>query len=216
MLTTGTGPVWLFILVLTIFNLSWIAVYVLAIYVSHRDKVIAIPLPALALNLAWDINMLFVLKAPLIQKAGIVLYLLLQSVILWQTLQYGGKSIGKTWAWIVGGSIAFAVVLLAVLAIELRDMVGWKVGFTDNLVNSACFIAMFYNRKSLAGQSLWIGILKWIGTGAVSISAFFYPWNGYEDSLLLPVLYMSIFVLDAAYVGLVYTRQRQLSLKFIA
>jgi hypothetical protein len=214
-LTTGTGPVWLFMLVLTIFNLSWLAVYVLAIYVSHRDKVIAIPLPALALNLAWDINVLFILKAPLIQKAGIVLYLLLQMVILWQTLQYGGKSIGRAWSLIVGGSVAFAVAFIAVLAIELQDMVGWEIGFIDNLVNSACFVWLFYSRKTLAGQSLWIGILKLVGTGAVSLSAFIYPWNGYENSLILPLMYGGIFVLDAAYVGLVWRRQRELSFNLV-
>jgi hypothetical protein len=215
-LTTGTGPVWLFLLVLTIFNLSWIAVYALAIYVSHRDKVVAIPLPALALNLAWDINVLFILKAPLVQKIGIVIYLLLQAVILWQTLQYGGKSIGRAWALIVGCSVAFAVAFIAVLAIELNDIVGWEIGFTDNAICSMAFIWMFYSRKNLAGQSLWIGIFKWLGTGAVSLSAFFYPWNGYEDSLLLPLLYVTIFVLDAAYVGLVWQRQHQSRLDFVA
>jgi hypothetical protein len=215
-LTTGTGPVWLFMLVLTVFNLSWIAVYALAIYVSHRDKVVAIPLPALALNLAWDINVLFVLKAPLIQKMGIVIYLLLQGIILWQTLQYGGKSIGRAWAHIVGSSITFAVVFTAVLAIELRDMVGWEIGFIDNFVNSACFVWLFYSRKTLAGQSLWIGILKLVGTGAVSLSAFIYPWNGYEDSLILPLLYGGILVLDVFYVALVYTRQQELNVNFVA
>lgn len=214
---TLTGPLWLFLFVFTVFNVSWIVLYILVIRRGFIDKSFGIPFVALALNMSWDIVGATVALGPPQQSVADMFYYALQLVILYQVVAYGWKDfqeqMGKNeFVFWVGFTQVIAVPLMIISMIELRDPVGVEMGFVDTFINAALFIAMFYRRADLAGQSIYIGLLKLIGTGTMSAALTIYPWAGYEDSVILVPLYLGIFVLDLIYVVLVYRKAKRLGI----
>jgi hypothetical protein len=86
------------------------------------------------------------------------------------------------------------------------------MGYVDNFINSALFIALFFRREGLLGQSIYIGLSKMLGTAAVSGMWLIFPWPGTDETLLMPFLIVGIFILDLSYVVLVYRRGREMGL----
>ena len=79
----------------------------------------------------------------------------------------------------------------------LRDS-SFLVAFGQNLMMSVLFISMLYQRQSLRGQSIWIAISKMLGTGCASLACFFYAEIS-QSSILMPFLYIAIFIYDLIY-----------------
>jgi hypothetical protein len=67
---------------------------------------------------------------------------------------------------------------------------------------------MLINRNSLRGQSIYIAIFKMLGTGISSLAFYLYQPIS-QGSLLMPFLYISIFVCDIIYLSLIYQRYRE-------
>jgi hypothetical protein len=213
LMNLGSGPVWLFYLTFGVFNSCWIALYVLAIRRGFLDQTFAIPFVALAINMAWDVIGFTLAKGPALQRVADMFYYGLQLVILYQVVRFGWRdfpvmSRRMFLFWIAFSQVA-AVWLMGLVMADLRDPIGVKTGFIDTFINSALFIAMFYRRSGLEGQTIYIGLLKLVGTGIMSLSLALFPWPGYADSALLLSLYVGIFVLDLVYVLLVYQRAQQ-------
>jgi peptidoglycan/LPS O-acetylase OafA/YrhL len=99
---------------------------------------------------------------------------------------------------------SFGAVLLTTM--EFHDA-GVYSAFGQNLMMSVLFLAMLYRRRSLRGQSLSIAICKLLGTACASLAFFFFSSLSHR-SVLLPFLYVAIFVYDLLYVGMVYRQQR--------
>jgi hypothetical protein len=216
LLTLGSGPAWLFYLIFGFFNTCWVALYILVIRRGFIDRTFGIPLVALAINMAWDIIGFTLAKGPAIQGVVDGFYYLLQMVILYQVVKFGARDFPQMSRFMflfwVALSQVTAVWFMGLAMVELRDPIGVKTGFVDTFINGALFIAMFYRRPGLEGQTIYIGLLKLVGTGVMSLGLAIYPWPGYSDSPFLLSLYVGIFVLDLLYVLLVYQRARQLGI----
>jgi hypothetical protein len=70
-------------------------------------------------------------------------------------------------------------------------------------------IVMLYHRRSLRGQSIGIALCKLIGSLLASLDAFFF----FSQSALFLFFYVSIFVYDVIYVGMVVYMQRRAGVK---
>jgi hypothetical protein len=68
---------------------------------------------------------------------------------------------------------------------------------------------MLMQRRDVRGQSIYIALLKGIGTGAASLGITFYPPPGYENAILITVLGLTTFVSDMIYVVLIYRQCRR-------
>ena len=74
--------------------------------------------------------------------------------------------------------------------------------FGQNLMMSLLFIILLFKRNSLRGQSIYIAVFKMLGTGLTSIHYYlFEPIT--QSSLILPALYVSIFIFDIVYIYLI-------------
>lgn len=208
---------------LLVFNAYWFITYFLVIRRGYIEKTFGIPMVSLSLNLAWDISGAFILPSPLIQEIlnmGFVIangIIALQLFLYWRSDFKGLKPTEFWYFWIMAFSFAFGIILIG--SVELNDPGIYKVGFIDNFINSALFIAMFYRRDALLGQSIYIGLSKMIGTAAVSLSWFIFPWPGTEGpwqadggTWLMPFLYAGIFIMDLTYVYLVYRRGKEMNI----
>lgn len=205
------GP-WLWLLFL--FNLLWFFTYALVIRRGHIDKVPAIPLFSLTLNLAWDISGAFIVQSPLVQHYIDIGFVIVNLVILGQWFRYwrndmpGLSTFEFYFFWALAQVFSFGIILLG--NIELDDVLLYKMGFIDNFINSALFIVMLYQRTELQGQSIYIGITKGLATGAMSLAMYTNPFPGLEDSVITVPLYVSIAVLDVIYVVAYYKKARRL------
>lgn len=202
--------------VVSIFDLGWITLYVLAIRRGFLDKTFGVPIVALFLNIAMDIINIFVVASPAPQLIVNVMFLLLQLVILYQVFRWWRSDFSTipTWqfATLMGIAAVFGFLLLFNIVREFDESPAWRASWIDTFINACLFIGMFYRRPDLRGQSVVIALLKWVSTWPLMLALYLMPPEGFEGSFLLPVLYVGIFILDLYYVVIVYLRTRELGL----
>jgi hypothetical protein len=122
------------------------------------------------------------------------------------------KQLGRIEFFYLWGLAQIASLFIIVIAsVEMDDPLLVEVGYVDNFINSALFIAMFYRRPGLLGQSIYIGISKMLGTGAVTGMWFIFAWPG-TTPITMMFLLTGILVLDLTYVALVYRRGREMGI----
>jgi hypothetical protein len=210
-------------LVLTIISgLAWTIVYISAIWVGFRQKTYAIPLAALALNLAWesiyaplDLNTALSAAGPtdvtyLAQGIINVLWALADVVVLLTFVRFGRADLPAlvtrrmfaVWTVLVLGA-AFAVQSLFIVEFGV-DAASRYSAFLQNLLMSGLFIAMFASRRGLRGQTVTIAIAKWIGTLAATII-----YGVIEASPFILGIGLLCCVFDLVYIGLVVWARRR-------
>jgi hypothetical protein len=169
------------LLLTAISGLAWTVVYVAAIWIGFRHKTYAMPIAALGLNFAWE--------------------------WIYTFFRFGRKELPafvSRWmfyAWgiaIVGAS--FVIQLLFIGEFGLVDMRAAQYSaFLQNLLMSGLFIAMFVARRGARGQSLTIGIAKWLGTLAPTIL-----FGVLQDSPFILGIGILCSVFDLAYVAMLF------------
>ncbi len=209
-------PFYPYMFLLFFFNAMWFLTYALVIRRGRLDRMAGIPLFSLTLNLAWDVSGAFIIPSPLYQELINVGFMLINLFITYQWFRYWRNDFEDLsgfefyFFWGVAQVASFFVVLVG--SAELRDVMLFKIGFVDNFINSALFIAMLYRRPRLGGQSIYIGLSKLLGTGAISLASAFNPWPGLADSRITLPLFVGIFILDMVYVVAYYAKARRLGI----
>lgn len=181
-------------------GVCWTLAYLLILRRGWKDKTYGMPLAALGANLGWEFFFSFVMphRPPQLQVDRV--WLLFDLGLLYQTLRFGRGEVKdellRRW---FPGLVAFAVVLgylmVRALTLEFDDPEGVYSAFGQNLMMSVLFLAMLVSRRSARGQSIWIAILKMVGT--ILPSLLFHRIH--PDSRLLNLLYLSILAFDAGY-----------------
>jgi hypothetical protein len=214
-------------LFLTILSgVAWTIVYAEGIRLGFSDRTYAIPLAALGLNFAWEwvygINGLF---GPITAQAVINLIWALADVVIVYTFFRFGRAEFPTlttplfvgWGLLVIG-VSFAVQLLLIGEFGVNDAARYSA-FLQNLLMSGLFLTMLWSRwlrraeaDPLRGQSVWIGVAKLVGTAFASAMAYF-TLPDYAGSALLAYLYLTILLLDGAYVAALLVARRELALR---
>lgn len=198
-------------------GLAWTIVYLAAIRVAFRDKTYAIPIAALGLNIAWEwIYAIYDLSsAPGAQAYINLVWALADVVIVYTFFRYGRAELPEFVtrpifvAWGVAIlATAVSVQLLFIHEFGLVDMHAAEYSaFLQNLLMSGLFIAMFVARRGPRGQSLVIGVAKWIGTLAPTI--LFGVIDGSTFALGLGILCSAF---DLAYIGILLWAHQNLAL----
>ncbi len=191
-------------------GLCWAVVYVEAIRVGVRDRTYAIPIFALALNLAWEA--LYVFHGLFLNPGastfvrlhtGVnLVWLAFDMAILWTFFKFASNEwpqLGRSLVWLTGAlALVVGVAVQIVFFTEFgpRDG-GTYAAFAQNLLMSVLFLNMLLLRGGPRGQSMVIAVAKLVGTLAPTISlGFLSGFNPYVVVLgLLCLLFDSLYVL---------------------
>jgi len=190
-------------------GIFWTITYLFIIRRSYLDKSYGMPLAALCANVSWEFIFSFVFPHPQPQLYIDYCWLLFDMVILVQYLLYGKKDFPKNLSPRLFYPSFFITLVLAGLIIllmsyEFKEFIGIYAAFGQNLLMSVLFISMFLKRDHVRGQSIYIAILKTIGTILPSYLFFTY----YPNSYLLILLYLAVLFYDLVYAILLYTKLR--------
>ena len=193
-------------------GLAWTLVYADAIRLGFAQRTYAIPVAALALNIAWEtIYAVWGLTSdPGLQADINVVWALADLVIVYTFVRFGRAefpSFVTTGMFAAGGLGLLATAYLVQWAFVVEfgyHQAARYSAFLQNLLMSGLFIAMFLARRGLRGQSMTIAVAKWIGTAAPTI-----VFGVHEGSAFITTIGVLCFVLDLAYIGLVaWARKR--------
>lgn len=200
--------------ILVVSGIFWLFAYLLIIRRGFLDKTYGMPLVALCANISWEFIFSFILPHPTPQLYINVLWFALDTVILFQIIQFWKREFPDLSARQFFSALLFALgsgfCLVLFSSIDLDDPIGKYAAFGQNLMMSALFIVMLYRRDNLRGQSIYIAIAKMIGTLFAVWG--FYPFFPFPENLLLPFLFASTLVLDLVYTAMVYQRCRKLNI----
>lgn len=193
-------------------GIFWILTYVFIISKGFKDKTYGMPLIALCANISWEFIFSFVFPYGPPQSYINYLWFGLDTIVVAQFLKYGKNEFLK-WPtsklyklFIVLIACEFSIILVGSIAIG--DFRGIYSAFGQNLLMSILFVIMFFKRNSLRGQSIYIAIFKMLGTSLVSLHFYLYePIT--QSSLILPSLFVSIFIFDMAYIYLIIRAYKQ-------
>jgi hypothetical protein len=192
-------------------GLLWSVTYLLIIKRGFQDRACGMPLGALALNISWEFLFAFVFPPDAIQHAINIAWFALDAVIVAQFLVFEGRRrprdipAGLFYAGFLAVLVtAYLTILLATR--EFDNYSGYYTAFGQNLLMSVLFIRMLLDRPDLAGQSLYIGLAKMLGTLCASVLVFVYA----PESTLTVFFAAAILFFDLAYIGLYLWKSRRL------
>ena len=188
----------------------WFLAYILIIRRSRLDKTYGVPFVALCANISWEFTFSFLVpQSNQLQHIANIIWFVMDVIIVWQYIQYGRIEFNKLPqkyfypTLVLGIGVAFAVIRTSV--IEFDDTGGHYSAFAISLMMGVLFSTMLLERDSVRGQSIYIAILKMVGT--VGYSILFY--TRYPDSVFLFVLYVTAFAFDLIYLLLLYEKCQQ-------
>jgi hypothetical protein len=187
-------------------GLAWAIVYVQCIRVGRRDRTYAMPLAALALNLAWESTYAAhgLAGNADVQTVIDIVWALLDLVIVVTFFRFGrGEFPALSGSLFAGFGLLTFAAAYAVQWLFIGEF-GWSdaaryTAFLQNLLMSVLFVAMFAARRGTRGQSLTIAVAKWIGTLAPTIT-----FGGYFHSPFILGIGILCGVFDLLYIGLLW------------
>jgi hypothetical protein len=192
----------------------WSIAYLLLIKRGYQDKACGMPLGALGLNIAWEFIFAFVFPQAGIQRIVNIAWFVLDVFIVAEYLAFESRRRPKDMpaALFFGGFLAIlATAYLTVLLVtrEFDNYGGYYTAFGQNLLMSILFIRMLLDRPDLAGQSLYIGLAKMLGTFCASVLVFRFA----PESTLTVFFALAILFFDLAYVGLYVWKSQRLKIQ---
>jgi hypothetical protein len=194
-------------------GICWTLVYLLLIRRGFLEKTYGMPLAALCANISWEFIFAFILRVGPPQNYINVIWFVFDAVIVFQFLRYGPSIVDETFPkqyFYPGFLVALLVAFFGVLTVsyEFEDFIGKYAAFAQNLMMSILFVVMLLRRKSVKGQSMYIAILKMVGTILPSI--LFFLSN--PSAPFMDYLYISILGFDLLYTVLLYQKLKEANL----
>lgn len=209
--------------------LGWTIAYIIMIKKGSNDRTYSMPLPALTLNISWELVQVF--YVPFFSKAdyhffsliwlALLLILVLDFILNFQYLKYGihydkKHRINHNVYTFLAKYPYLLYITLLIISLLLTfsftaqfqryfsfDKIANLSGIIINVIDSFLFIKMLFDRNNLDGQSIYIAIFKMIGTTTSVLSlAYFFV------SPLLLVSAIIVFILDWIYISLVYMKSK--------
>lgn len=206
------------------------------IYRGFKDRTYGMPMPALAANLSWEAIWAFVIKP--FSDIGHTLtipWFCIDLVIATQCVLYGGNDatepfLRKYYRWLFAAAIAVAFPLMYMSFKEFDDWYAEYTASGDSLLISVLFVGLLIRRRGVSGQSMYIAILKWVGTFLAWIATSLtvnttaaHPWpsspwafvvdtvrhTAYPLTPLINFLYAVTFITDILYIVMLRSRLRE-------
>jgi hypothetical protein len=195
----------------------WSITYLLIIKRGWQDKACGMPLAALCLNISWEFIFSFVHPDEGFQLVINIIWFALDLVIVAQYLRYeilrrpSGRSAFLFYAAFLS-LLAASFLTVLLITREFENWGGYYTAFGQNMVMSILFVDMLLAGKDLAGQSLYIGLAKMLGTFCASVLVFTYI----PDSQLTVFFAWACLFFDLAYIGLYIGKSRRLGIRPLA
>lgn len=208
-------------------GIAWSIVYVDAIRIGIKDRTYAMPLWALALNIAWEfLHALLGYRAVGLSLQIVIncVWFLLDLGLLFTFFKFGRRYFPQAmrpiwfYAWgILGLAAAFIIQYSFITEFGLL-MGAVYAAFLQNLLMSVLFIAMLEQRKTSEGQTLLIAVSKWIGTAAPTVLMGILGIQGtLAPNLLVLKTGSLIFVFDLIYFLILFkTKKAEIQLTALA
>lgn len=180
----------------------WIVAYALIIRRGQLDRSYGMPLVAVCVNISWEFIFTSLIPHERPQNFINAGWLLLDLFILGQLLVFWRSDFPKLdnkvfYPFTVSALLA-SFGLIYTMATEF-DHCGAYSAFGQNFLMSILFMIMLFQRNSLRGQSVYIALVKMMGTGLASLSAYlFVPLA--QHSAVLQYLFLAILFFDLSYV----------------
>jgi hypothetical protein len=203
----------LFVGLMTLGELSWLAVYILIVRRSFKDRTYGVPMFAICANCSWEFIFSFVEPYVVPHVYVYHAWFAMSLVLVYQYLCHGREDFpaGLPGSWFLPRfAVTFLFCALGILCVtyEFNDFFGLYSAFGQCLIMSVLFIHMALRRPALEGQSLYTAMARWLATAiCATVCCMFKP-----ESKVLNFLYISIFCVDAVYVYVVYHKSRALGL----
>jgi hypothetical protein len=190
--------------------LCWTAAYLLILHRSRKDRAYGMPAAACVANLAWEFYYVFIkpFRAPQVYVNA--LWLGIDLLILIQILAYIPSSFPKISRQFIRGLVLGALPLgFGVIHFSHQaHLIPVSSAYAQNFMMSALFIGMLLHRGTADGQSLYVAVLK--GLGTVLISVLLYAVNRVHRELsIMTFLYVGTLALDVVYFFLLYVTIRK-------
>lgn len=208
------------LLLYTVTNLLWLAIYVLIIRAGFRDRTYGMPIVALCGNFCWEANYAFVRPYEPLLGVTCVTWLAFDCVILYTALRFGPAQFPylsrRLFTCCLAGLLVMCWIGMDVL-IQHFEQMGREnacnyTGIAQNVMISALFLAMLAQRRSLSGQSPAIAVCRLLaGVCAVSALVLAIDDGDVTEGPLLTFLLVSIVVLDTAYLIALLAVRRSLA-----
>jgi hypothetical protein len=197
----------------------WVAVYSLLVKRGFQDKSYGMPLVALSGNVAWEsiFSSVYIVGRHSPGRIIIFAWLVLDAIVVVTFILYGYRYLENSYhltrpqfyalgVFSLASAYAFflaAPPFLLTLPMFQGDMfeVASFLAYALNFVISVLFVNMVLQRRRVEGQSLYIGLLKWIGTLIVAI------WYVLEHPFPLTwFIVIEIEIFDILYLKLIYSK----------
>lgn len=207
--------------------LCWLIAYVITIVTCQREKTYGVPLLAICLNFTWELMDSFFLPDPIwLWKVIDRSWLLVDIAILSQLLRFGRQFQGALLVRRYFLPLVLTTLLLAFVGqyswvTTLHDTLGIILAFVINLIMSGLFLSFYFERRETgAGLSLPVAWLKMLGTLLSSVQCTFllpiiHPTTAsttaFPTYAFFYFLFAACFILDCAYIALLYSRPSAVS-----
>jgi hypothetical protein len=192
-------------------GVAWTIVYAESIRIGFRDKTYAMPVAALALNVAWESTYALhdLMTSVSIQAFVNLIWTLADLAIVFTFFKFGRaelprfvtKSMFAAWGMLIFAA-SYVVQWLFLAEFGAHDASRYSA-FLQNALMSGLFVQMVVARRGLRGQTLTIAVAKWLGTLAPTI--LFGVIEGSRFVLGLGILCCAF---DLVYIGLVLWFQK--------
>ncbi len=209
-------------------GVAWTLTYLALVYRGFRDRSYGMPLAALALNFTWEITFSQIYPPHTIKLMGTIIntvWMLCDVGIVATFFLYGYKyferhyGLGRAEFYVLSFlafAASFGVMLLG--APFFKDFLpyfrgdpfesGKFIAFIQNAAMSVLFVAMFYQRRSIEGQSFTIAWTKWLGT-SMTVGLTYLGIEHRDNWHFVGVFVAVCFVFDVWYMVLIYRQLRQ-------
>ncbi len=180
----------------------WGGAYILMIWHGFAEQTYAVPFISICANLSWEF--IFGFLRPLenrAQRAINIIWFMMDVLIAATYLMYGAEEFPELLpasfflpSFILTTAICFALIYSSIF--EFGDTNGRYSAFVIDALMALLFNALLLWRGSIQGQSLYIAVLKLVGSTAYG--AVFYRF--YPNSRFLLALFMLSFAFNLVYV----------------
>lgn len=190
----------------------WMVAYALIIRRGWLDRSYGMPLVAVCVNISWEFIFTFLIPHEVPQSYINAGWLVLDLFILGQLLVFWRSDFRRLdelvfYPFVIAALLA-SLGLIYTMAAEF-DTCGAYSAFGQNFLMSILFMIMLFQRNSLVGQSVYIGLVKLAGSGLASLGAWmFVPLA--QQSAVLRYLFVVILLFDLSYVAAIcYVGRKQ-------
>lgn len=198
---------WFWAIVVAI-GLFWLLAYSLAIHRAQVDRRAGIPSVVVAINFSWELVHSLAIDQEPAQRPANFLWVLFDIVIVYQVMKFGSKDFPRLtdqgFKRLFWGIFGYCLVQHFLMAYEFRDVLGMYSGVALNVGLSASFIITLRQRRSSAGQSVYIAVCKMFGSFFAGLNVLII----FPSRTLVLFWFGVILALDLAYVRMLARRIR--------